>query len=674
LLATLALSLAAVVGGALATYLYDRDSPPLARIFTGACTGYAAFALAGFLVAWLTERSSTSLVLPVVTATVVVLLPLLLLRRSSIRSALSGDLRAVEGAVRGFAREPSLASIAQLAYWGVIALGLWLVFDQVVFERADGLYTGFVNNLGDLPFHIQASASFAFDGNVPPEDPTYLGTTFSYPYMADFLSAMFMSAGASIRDALLVPNLVLGASLVGVLHRWTRDLTGDRLAAMLAPLLLLLSGGLGWLTLLQDAQRGGNGILGALTSLSHDYSIGGDSIYRFGNAITTLLVPQRSFLFGLPIAIVVFTLLWAELRDDPDRSPEATPPAGRDRGSWGAVQMVAGTIRADGRMLAAGLLTGTLVLVHAYTFVSVMATAFLFGLIFRQWRDGLWRGWVVFVVAAAVIALPELAWSTIGSHASAGSFIGVEIGWDRGEHDPVTFWLANTGLLIPLLVLAYLWSGPGKPLVSRRLRLYYLPFLAWFIVPNVLRLAPWIWDNIKVLFIWYTASVPIVAVVLATALRDRGAVRTVGVLVLLSLTLAGGLDVFRAVSGQTQNREYDRDGMALASQILQATPTGSVVLHAPTYNPPPYLTGRRSVMGYPGQIWSKGLEYLGRQQDIEHIYAGGADAAGLIRQYGVDYIEVSPIERGMMTVNDAFFAHFKVVAQAGEYRLYAVKP
>jgi len=672
LLATLALSLAVVVGGALATYLYDRDSPPLARIFTGACTGYAAFALAGFLVAWLTERATTSLAVPVVVATIAVLLPLLLLLRSSVRSAVSGDIHAVEGAVRGFVRAPSPASIGRLAYWGAFAVGLWFVFDHVLFERADGLYTGFANALGDLPFHVQVSASFAYSGNVPAEDPTYLGSTFAYPYMADFLSAMFMGVGASIRDALLVPNFVLAASLVGVLHRWTRDLTGDRLAAAIAPLLLFLSGGLGWLTLLEDAQLGGNGILGALTSLSRDYTIAGDSIYRFGNAITTLLVPQRSFLFGLPIAIVVFTLLWAELGDD--RRPRLETASDATVRAGGPVQTVAGTIRGEARMLVAGLLTGTLVLVHAYTFVTVMATAFFFGLIFRQWRDRRWRRWVVFVLAAATIALPEFAWSTIGSAASAGSFIGIEIGCDRGQHDPVTFWLANTGLLIPLLVLAYLWKRRGEPVLSRRLGLYYMPFLAWFIVPNVLRLAPWIWDNIKVLFIWYTASLPLVAIVLATALRGGAIARTIGLLVLLSLTLAGGLDVFRAASGQTQYREYDRDGMALASSILATTPVRTVILHGPTYNPPPYLTGRRSVLGYTGYIWAHGLPYEGRQRDIEQIYAGGPNAAGLIQRYGVDYIEVSPIERGMMPVNDAFFAQFKVVVQAGEYRLYAVKP
>ena len=51
-------------------------------------------------------------------------------------------------------------------------------------------------------------------------------------------------------------NLALGTSLLVLVHRWARDLTGNAVAARLAPLLLAFSGGLGWLTLIEQARKG----------------------------------------------------------------------------------------------------------------------------------------------------------------------------------------------------------------------------------------------------------------------------------------------------------------------------------------------------------------------------------------------------------------------------------
>ena len=39
-------------------------------------------------------------------------------------------------------------------------------------------------------------------------------------------------------------------------------------------------------------------------------------------------------------------------------------------------------------------------------------------------------------------------------------------------------------------------------LVPGPLLRFYLPFTFCFIVPNLVKLAPWGWDNIKVLFYW----------------------------------------------------------------------------------------------------------------------------------------------------------------------------
>jgi hypothetical protein len=639
------LALLAVGGGTLASYLYDDHAPIVSRLAAGAASGLVAFSAFGFIFANFVSLESAT-----IAAGVVVALPLATLARTGPRGRLASD--ALQGArdLVAALRRPSLAATGPLVYGVVMSVFLWFVFDRVMIERDGAIFTGYVNNLGDLPFHLDVTSSFAFGQNFPPEDPTYAGTGFAYPYLSDVLAAMLVALGASMREAFFIENLLLGLALVGLLYRFTRLLTADRLAGFIAPVLVLLSGGLGWLLLLQDARTSEGGLLGLLGALTRDYTIGGDGLFRWGNAITTLLVTQRSLLFGLPIALIVFILLWKLIHMD------TVGPA---------------RVGARSVALAAGILTGSLPLVHAHSFVVVIGSAFFLGLLFRQWRDRRWRAWVIYVVAALAVALPQIWWSTHDSVASAGTFFGFEFGWDHREENIVWFWFLNTGLFIPLAAAAAFW--PVRPrIASRPLLLFSAAFLAWFIVPNVMKLAPWIWDNIKVLFYWFVGFVPLVALLIARLLKSGPGLRAAGAAALVMLTLAGGLDVWRVVSGQTEYGEFDRDGVAIAMLIRERTPPDALMLNAPTWNTPVFLTGRRTLLGYTGHVWSRGLPYPDREADIKRIYSGEADALQLLAQYGIDYIMVSPIERSNLTVNDAFFERFTRVAEAGEYKLYEV--
>ena len=636
----LALALVGVLGGTLVSYAYDDDAPLPVRLAYGTATGFVALAMAGFILAHLVGIATATTV-----AGILVALPLLALTRTDLRDRVVLDLRATGAALRDAVRLPALRTTGPLVYGLVMIVFLVLVFERVIVEANGTLSTGYVNNLGDLPFHLQVTASFAFGENFPPEDPTYAGTGFAYPYMADFLAALFVTAGATMAQAYFIANLALGLSLVALLYRFTRVLTFDRLAAYLAPLLVLFSGGLGFVILLDDVAAGENGIVGALTTMTHDYTITGEGPYRWGNAITTLLVTQRSLLFGLPIALIVFVLLWRLIHTDRPRSMHLA--------------------------LTAGILTGSLPLVHAHSFVVVLGTAFFIGLFFRQWRDRMWQPWAVYVLVALALALPGIWWSTHDSIANAGTFFGFEFGWDRREVNPALFWLLNTGLFIPLAVAGAFW--PVRPRIANRtLLLFTAAFIVWFIVPNVMKLAPWVWDNIKVLFYWYVGFVPLVALVLSRMLRAGGGWRPLGAVALAVLMLAGGLDVWRVVSRQVDYQEFEADGLALADLIMEETAPSALILHAPTYNPPVFLTGRRSLLGYTGYIWAHGLEYAEREADIKRIYAGEADAEALLDKYGIDYIEVTPLERGSMEVDDAFFERFTRVGEAGAYQLFAV--
>jgi uncharacterized membrane protein len=90
------------------------------------------------------------------------------------------------------------------------------------------------------------------------------------------------------------------------------------------------------------------------------------------------------------------------------------------------------------------------------------------------------------------------------------------------------------------------------------------------------------------------------------------------------------------------------------------------------HNHPVFLTGRRSLLGYPGHVWTHGLEYGEREAEIKRVYAGAPDADAILRKYGVEYVVVSPLERNILSVNEQFFSKFQIVGEVGEYRLYKI--
>lgn len=757
----LALSLIATTGGAVATYLYDEDAPLASRLCSGACIGFAVLGLVGFIAASFVGLGPAALVFSAIVAGSPFALLINPRRRVEVRTDISTSVRRVRRAVL----HPDGWTILYFVFYATVVVVMWLAFSRAMFEGPDGIYTGVLNNFGDLPFHLSVITRFAFGQNFPPEDPTYAGARFTYPFTTDFVSAMFVRAGASLRASMFIENFILGVALVGVVHRWALQLLRDRLAAIITPVLILLNGGLGWWMFLKEANQSEAGFFAMLAKLPHSYTIIPETSLRWGNAVTSLLVPQRGFLLGIPLAVIVFTQWWAA-SDAREKGEKGKKEKGKRKKEKGKAKHILAPEPARPtksfplslfawplsppakRMLAAGIVAGLLPLVHAHTFVVVMGVGgiLMLSTYKRAWAAVgaaalalvlVWLGsaygylpptmvavavavialalalailyclpaahralWMTFFLAVLVVALPQLWWSTHGSAVSAGTFFGWQFGWDSADEtlfsswmisnqlfqtsptlqaglgrflDVCWFWFKNTGVFIPLLGVALFWRRDDR-LVSRRLLWFYLPFTLCFIIPNLFKMAPWIWDNVKVLFYWWVASAPIVALILARLWRGDVPSRILAGCLFVALTLAGALDVYALVSSQGEYREFDRDGIQFAQMVREQTPQQATILHAPIHNHPIFLTGRRSLMGYPGHIWTHGLEFAPRQTDIRQIYSGGPQAARLMARHGVEYVVISPLEIGASAVDESFFSRYTKTGEVGGYRLYKITP
>jgi hypothetical protein len=692
---SLVLVLLVTAAGTLASYWYDDDANFAARVCAGACIGIAALGLVGFLFASFLGLTPPAIILALL---VILALPIFVLSNPGRRAFVQDDLRRTARTLRRVLNRPDLIPWGYTIFYLVVAAILWRAFQRAVIETPEGLYTGVLNNFGDLPFHLSVITGFSFGNNFPPQDPTYAGVHFTYPFLTDFVSAIFVRCGADLRQSMFIENFVVAVAFVGLLHRWALEMLRDKLAAIITPLLVFLNGGFGWILLWnQLSQKNDDGLMAALRSLPPSFTIIPDTSWRWGNAVSTLLIPQRGFLLGLPLAVIVFTQWWkatapagdAVRREQSDAAEEGRGEKGKGGIGKGKKNKrrktsekpplvstnhsrlplfpsspVSLSLR---RMIAAGIVAGLLPLVHAHSFVVVMAVGGVIALLQRRWRE-----WFTFALVASIIALPQMWWSTHNSAVDAKKFFEWQLGWDHGKENILWFWLKNTGVFIPLTIAAILWRRDKEPLVSQRLLLFLLPFGLCFIVPNVMKMAPWIWDNIKVLFYWWLAAAPLVALLLARLWRGSVASKMIAAALFVCVTLAGALDVGAIVLRSQQYQIFNREGIEFAELIKREVPTNALVIHAPVHNHPVFLTGRRSLMGYPGHVWTHGLEFGPRETEIKKIYAGAPDAVPTLWKHGVTYAVVGPLERNLMNVNDQFFARFQLVGEVGGYRLYKI--
>ncbi len=680
------------IGGLSLTYLFAEDEPLLWRLSVGNVIGSAVFGLVCFLLACLFGFSIVTISL----SFLISLAPLLLFTKETNRAKLRANWQKAKGKLEG----ATFKKFLRFGYYVFFFVLFCLFFERAILENASGIYTGASQNYGDLPFHLGAIYSFTDGQNFPPENPSYAFAKFSYPFMADLITAAFVKFGASVRDAVLVQNIFLAFSLLIILERFVFKLTGNRLAGKIAPVLLFFSGGLGFLWFLKDYWQGAQGFFDLLWNLPKDYTI--SEKFRWGNSLVVLFVTQRSLLLGMPLTIIVLQKLWEIFYDDKSAG-EWDDETKRQRDNGKDIQLEH-RMSSSHRLTVSssfffGLLAGTLPLIHVHSLVVLfVVSAFLFFLRLDKWRE-----WIAFGVGVAFVAVPELVWAMTGSATRLAEFVDWHFGWHKGEMNFFRFWLVNTGIFIPLLLCGiYLIynlrarSGKNDDETIRRnddkkslrhgrditpshrrivaLSLFSLPFFLLFFVSNTVKLAPWEWDNIKVLIYWFVGSLPIVAFVLAWLWNQDKLLKIVSVGCLFILTFAGALDVWRTISRETEYKIFDKDAIAVAEQIKQKTAPNALFLNAPTFNSAVVLSGRRSLMRYSGHLASYGIDYAERETDVKRIYAGDATSEIFLKKYDIEYVLISPEEKSNLTVvNEEFFRRFPVIAEAGQYRVYKVK-
>ena len=634
----------------------------LARRLFGNLLGYPEQALWGLVIGWMLTTCSAYLgarlggglsfagVLCVMLAAWIAAVFLWLPALRAVR-----DRRSRESAwlllLRPSRRFEYVGLLLTLSLFAPIYLNLFR--SRMLLAGEDGLYSG-GSTWYDLGFHTALSNSFIHGNNFPPLYLPHPPAPLLYPFMPDFQTSALVVLGASMRSALIVTGVTLALVITGLFYYFalrvvraqrahaSSDLSEacETAAAVLATILFLFNGGFGFVYFFDHWRRSNLSFANFWARLPANYANFGEKHIEWTNVIVDTFLPQRTALYGFPVALMLFTLFaalwqrWAE--------------GGEAKSAWEGWRV----------LLPAGALAGLLLLFHSHTFIAVGLLSVALFLVRPR------RAWLAFWLPALLVAAPHLV--SLKSHVTGDGFIRFQLGWHAhaGVFWPL-FWLLNIGL--PALLILPAWMA--APSVWRR---FYLAFVALLCFSLLVVVSPSSYDNIKLIYYWYAAS----AVLIAAWLVRLACVRRQRLLVFL-LVVVSVFSGLLAVRFEAQSRRLflDREQLAAADFVRGETAPRALFLTAPTLHQPVLsLAGRPVLHGFVTWPWSHGYDFAERDADVKTIYTGARTAMELLRYYGVEYVYFGAAEETQPGANRAFFdAAFPAVYRSERVTIYDVR-
>ena len=406
------------------------------------------------------------------------------------------------------------------------------------------------------------------------------GQSLHYTFLIDFYSAALDFLGLGLEWCMVLPGWLLLSALLSMLYFLGTRFTGKRMGGALAVILIVLSGGLGFLAAVQDWQSSGMSIgdfLGAQQpELYHelDIELRVHELYR--HRAGAAHGPHR---------------LCRRDAGDADHVRAARGETWRRKAAEERL-----TIRGDDRGPDPHV-------PYVYVYRIMISSTLLF-LVFKE------RKWYYFMVPAIIFALPQVLWI---SEQVTASFFRVQIGWmATSVLDIPAFWIQNMGFELLLLIA-------GLFLLSRKNLKFYLPFVAIFIFASIFVIQPWAYDNHKFFSFWLMPSVLVMASMLLYV-NDLPKIGKPVFIVFFVLTVLTGALVAVFIIGHPYG-EFNKEDIQVGNWIMNNTPKDAVFLTSDSVTDPVMtLAGRKSYLGYEGWLYTHGLDYSMRQYNVSVMY------------------------------------------------------
>lgn len=531
------------------------------------------------------------------------------------------------------------------------------------YDELGNLSANHVNIWGDWAAHFTMGAPFAYREWWNTASPFLLNSRLSYPFVADLLSGWLTRLGVPFILAFTLPSFLTSCLMVVALYAFFKVIFNSQKIAILASLIFLLNGGLGFIYFGQDIATALDP-LHTLLNPPHEYTrIDAEGI-KWLSVIDSMMIPQRAFALGFPLAVIALTCVYQyffvthhkEIRGLKKRWP----------------------------LGAAAIILGLMPIIHTHSFLAsgIILSFWVLADILKHpkhWRQHLLE-WGSLGGLILIIAIPLFGY--FFAHQVAG-FIKWYPGWLATEYDMnwFIFWFKNWGLVPVLAVLGFATfvttfipkSQKNWPIISSQM-LIFTPFFLLFALANIFLFQPFSWDNTK-LIVWASLGFSGLIGYFFAEKSDTFINKSV-VVVLFAITIAsGGIDAYWILRTDLHSfTMYTAEELSLADWTKKNTGPQTVWLTGRQHNHWLFnLTGRQAVMTYPGWLWTHGYEYTQTERDVQTMYRQ-PDALQLFQTYDIDYIVIGPQEkRDLLAQEEKFLRQFEKVKETQNYLILHVK-
>lgn len=518
--------------------------------------------------------------------------------------------------------------LAEILLVGFMMFAAWKHFAWMMPLMATGgganVTTLSLTNYGDLPFHLNLIRALAAGIDIMPANPIFAGEVLRYPFGADLYNAVWESAiGLPTSGHIFVTGMVMTFATLALL----RELGGVWAIAA-----FFLAGGV------------------VQTDLP--------TSVEWKNIFLAVWITQRGFLFALPIGLIMLLYLRPHLSGQRTLQRRAVSSIGR---MWAIYPLF-----------------------HAHSFIVV--SVFLFALsVIDLWCVGI-RGFSEYF-KLLVRKNRALWWALIPAtllilHTSAGFKKSQVVHWrplwtaplDTDALGVIRWFNTNfgenlAGLLFGFIVLL----AVQRIELNRRWWLTVTLFLSTFAFFMFVMLAPWDWDNVKVL-IW--PWVMIFALVGRTLERGLSEKARYSGFVVLMLAFLPGLQVIAKSWEKPQEKAvniWSLEELSYSASVLKRVPASAVFASAGTPNHVLTYHGRLRVMGYGGHVWSHAIDPGNTEQNLNDLMQGKPNWVDAAKALHVTHIYWGPEERKRWPGEPEWKLRLPKVAEAGPDEVYEFK-
>lgn len=479
--------------------------------------------------------------------------------------------------------------IKELSFWSSFMLIFFALFSLraflwVFFKVGDSLKVLSPNNLGDISLHINYINYFANGATFWPDNTIFTGDKIRYPIGLDLFNSLLVLSGIDLQKSLIWVGLLSSLGTGFMLFVWGK-------AFALAG--FLFNGGLAGFKFFDSFQ---------FVDYQQDLA--------WKSLPLAVLVTQRGLLYAIPVGLLLLCSWRQRIAESDKETSNLILPL------WLEI-----------------LFYSTMSIFHLHTFIFLSLLLVWFLIASSKGR--------IYILKLILFSVPVGTFIVLllTNNFKSSSIVHMKWGWMLEKQNPAIFWILNFGIFFPLVLFLCI-----KLFIKRKVdldelktftqaELFVIPAVVLMILFFNVMMAPWEWDNIKLLIWSYIILLPYIW---SEALFNLNKIKQYVLCFILFFSgfvcVCGGFPVFNGYD------VFKFSEVTSVSSAIKKINIESRFAAFPNYDHPLLYCGRKLVIGYPGWIWSHGYKINKKDEKLKNLMMGDVNWKKYAKELGVNYI------------------------------------